>query len=93
MTPARGWCPACGRRLSTLMVDLMGTCPVHGRVAASFSPTLVVVNAEADELDVVGVFLRYEEDVVLYRRDDGTGGQASADVVDVVDAEEIGGEW
>jgi len=87
------WCPRCSRRLESVLVNLNGRCPVHGIVAAEWEPARVVVNHETDELDVVGVFLRGEEDAVIYRRDDGSEGLAPFDVVDVVRAEDIGGEW
>lgn len=87
-----GWCQ-CGRRLTELLVDLTGICPTHGRVAVEWSPTLVVVNAEVAELDVLGRYLGRVEDVVRYRRDDLEVGEVAADVVDVVDSDEIGGEW
>lgn len=85
---ARGWCPRCSRRLVDVLVNLNGRCPVHGVVAAEWEPDRVVVAG-----DVLGVFLRGDEHTVVYRRDDGTTGEAPANDVDVVDAGELGGEW
>lgn len=92
-----GICPTHGRVAvewsPTLVVVNAGVAEldVLGRYLSREAFGLVVVNEEVEELNVLR--RRGIEDVVRYRRDDGEIGFAARDVVDIVDSDEIGGEW
>ena len=87
------WCPKCGRRLSNVTVGGKGSCPRHGMVwGEPYAPKLVI-NEEARELEIMGIYMHMDEEAVVYRDEDGKIRSAPDDCVSVIRANEWEGEW